>query len=87
MDFREMFTDLFNTGFLTSEELETIIKAGELYAAGKAKNFAKWINAEGYQEYDEADRWISPEQSNTVYTTAQLYEKFEKAKTPVTSRG
>lgn len=51
-----------------------------LYKAMKehAIEFAKEIKKQGYSEYDETDKWISIEQSNTVYTTKQLYDKFEK---------
>ena len=51
MTFREMLTNLFNTDFLTEEELRTICDAGEMYANGclsqhKAQSFAmKWVKA------------------------------------------
>lgn len=41
--------------------------------------FAKWINREGWREYDEADRWIQPHVNRHVFNTAQLYKIFEKA--------
>lgn len=41
--------------------------------------FAKWINAEGWREYDEGDRWICPSNNYQVYTTRQLYEMFEES--------
>lgn len=47
----------------------------------KSIQFAKWISGQGWQQYDEADRWICPSNNYNVYTTAQLYEMFEKSKT------
>lgn len=35
MDAREFITNTFNTDFLLSEELETLVTAMELYAGGK----------------------------------------------------
>lgn len=50
-----------------------ILKAGKEMAV----LFGKWISSNGYQQYDEPDRWISQEVSgNTVFTTEQLYNKF-----------
>ncbi len=37
MTAREFFTNTFNYGFLTPDEIETIISAMELYAKGKCK--------------------------------------------------
>jgi len=38
MDFREMFTNLFDTSFLTPDELDSICDCAEMYAAAKVKN-------------------------------------------------
>lgn len=41
MTFREMLTNLFNTDFLTPDELTTICDAGEMYANGCLKQEAQ----------------------------------------------
>ena len=61
--------------FLTGQ-IGWIVEAMEESNAETAIAFAKWINAEGYQEYDEKDRWIAPHNNYNVYTTKQLYEMF-----------
>lgn len=60
-------------------------KSGALYIMKQHSiDFAKWINDEGWREYDESDRWIQPHESHSVYTTEQLYNKFNKSDEPET---
>jgi hypothetical protein len=43
--------------------------------------FARWLNDNGYSEYDESDRSIAPHNNYNVYTTEQLYDIFFKEET------
>lgn len=49
-----------------------------------AIDFAKWINDNGWQEYDESDRWIQPHNSDLLYSTEQIYNMFNKSAEPET---
>jgi hypothetical protein len=55
MNAREFFTNTFNTGFLFPDELETIIKAMELYAYDKCKEqreecYDSWLHMPEWKE-------------------------------------
>jgi hypothetical protein len=57
----------------------TAIMCGNEYAKQQSIEFAKWLNKEGWQEYDESDRWICPHENRNVFTTSELYSKFLKS--------
>lgn len=56
MSFREMLTNLFNTDFLSGEELKIICDAGEMYANGCLK-----LAAPGDKGGEEAAEWVRVE--------------------------
>lgn len=69
-DYRYIFSDSFVSNKSALAAINTAKKETSIA-------FAKWLSGEGYQQYDEPDRWISQEVSgNTVFTTEQLYNKF-----------
>lgn len=42
--------------------------------------FARWINKNGWERYDDPDKWICPSENRNVLTTEQLYQKFQEGK-------
>jgi len=56
------------------------LKAMQDFARQTSIEFAKWLNFNGWQEYDEPDRWICPTNNRNVYTTEQVYNQFLKDK-------
>lgn len=52
----------------------------------EAISFGYWLNKEGWQEYDEPDRWICPSNNRNVYTTKQVYEKFKAERLSLLNR-
>lgn len=79
IDFREMLTNLFDVTFIAPQELETLYKAGELYADAKsrikAQGFAEWIRTNQYKYYHDTDFWISLDSLNK-HTTSELYSLY-----------
>jgi hypothetical protein len=54
----------------------SVKKAMREYAREMSIGFARWLSGEGWQQYDEADRWICPTNNYNVITTDKLYDKY-----------
>lgn len=67
-------------GCFLSGQVGWIVEAMEEAAKKKSIAFARWLNENDYREYSGDDEWIQIGNVRTVYTTAQVYELFEKCK-------
>jgi hypothetical protein len=70
------FSTPTKNGYSDHEYFHELKREISEYARQMAIGFAEWLSGEGYQQYDGADRWISPSQSRSVYETPTLYTMF-----------
>jgi hypothetical protein len=63
-------------GYMVHGAVAKLIEMQNKYAREMSCEFARWLSGEGWQQYDEADRWICPTNNYNVITTDQLYDKY-----------